>query len=96
MIVPSSVFHLLLRPPPDRGVIALDLRAPGNPGSASPLGKGRRMRVVPIAGVRDSTVVSHLGRLLVDSDDGAASDGYCPYFRQVEHYRYTVNSSSAR
>jgi hypothetical protein len=46
-LLPSSVFHLLLRPPPDRGVIALDFCAPGKPGSLSPLGNGRRIRVVP-------------------------------------------------
>jgi hypothetical protein len=51
MIVPSTVFHLLLRPPPDRGVLALDLCAPGKPGSASPFGNGRLTRVVPIPGI---------------------------------------------
>jgi hypothetical protein len=51
----SPVFCLPSAPatPPERGVIALDLCAPGNPGSASPLGNGRRMRVVPVPGVRD-------------------------------------------
>jgi hypothetical protein len=51
MIVPSAVFHLVLRPPPDRGVLALDLCASGKPGSESPFGNGRLTRVVPIPGI---------------------------------------------
>src|SRR5216683_7006467 len=51
MILPSSVFHLLRRPPPDRGVLARDLYAPGKPGSASPLGNGRPARALPLSGI---------------------------------------------
>src|SRR5437764_939002 len=47
MIVPSSVFHLLLRPPPDRCVIALDLRAPGRGRSPAAMGRPRPNQSVP-------------------------------------------------
>src|SRR6266851_8004460 len=58
MILPSSVFHLLRRPPPDRGVLARDLYAPGKPGSASPLGNGRPARALPVSGIPASRLPS--------------------------------------
>src|SRR5216683_8099426 len=57
MILPSSVFHLLRRPPPDRGVLARDLCAPGKPGkrvalwerSAGPRSSGFRHFCLSVA-----------------------------------------------